>query len=75
MHLMITHQLLKDNNMNDNIYNLTESILYSYCGDKITAKTCKKLLKLIKVTVNLKTCWSHNKAEVEYNNKLYIIEV
>lgn len=61
--------------MNDSLLELVASILYCHSTGKYTTKVAKILLKDEGVSVNLKTCWTLNKAEVEYKNKLYTIEV
>lgn len=61
--------------MNDYTELSIAAVLYGYCADIYTAEVAKSLLAMEGVSVNLKTCWNGNKAEVEYKNKLYIIEI
>ena len=62
--------------MNDSsLMHYIQKVLKGYCDDTYTAQKTKKLLASEGVSVNLKTCWTLNKAEVEYKNKLYTIDV
>ena len=61
--------------MTDSMIEYVTLILYGYCSDAMDSNKTKALLKYAGVSVNLSTCWTGNKAEVEYKNKLYTIDV